>query len=519
MRVVTVDEMRRIEAESEARGVSTAQLMENAGLAVAEQARDALGDLKSEHVVVLVGPGNNGGDGLVAARHLDDWGARVHVYVCGERPTDDPHLETLRDRVADVRELRGDAPSAELRRALDNAAMVVDAMLGTGRSRPLQGPIAAACGALAEAKGTRRGPFVLALDVPTGLDADTGAVDPATPAADATVALGYPKVGLFLFPGAERVGHLSVADLGIPDGLDAEAGLEVASPDWVAARLPERPISANKGSFGKTLIVAGSASFIGAANLACAGAVRSGAGLVTLAAPRSLIPAVAAALPEVTYVPLDETAWGEVDGPSAAAQVLDALSGYDSALVGPGLGQGEGSVGLVSGLAEGIDRIPGVRLALDADALNILSRMNEWWTKLPGAVVTPHPGEMARLTGRSVEAVQSSRIEVARAAAETWGAAVLLKGAYSVTALAGERTVINPFANPALATAGTGDVLAGIVVSLLAQGLPPFDAAVAAAYLHGAAGEEVRGALGDAGAAASDLPLRIPPVMQGLRGE
>ena len=199
--------------------------------------------------------------------------------------------------------------------------------------------------------------------------------------------------------------------------------------------------------------------------------------------------------------------------------MLDALPAYDSALVGPGLGQGEGSVGLVNGLVEGIGGVPGVRLALDADALNILSRMAVWWTKLPGAVVTPHPGEMARLTGRSVEQVQSSRIEIARAAAEHWGAAVLLKGAYSVTALVGERTVINPFANPALATAGTGDVLAGVVASLLAQGLPPFDAAVAAAYLHGAAGEDMREALGDAGAAASDLPLRIPPVMQRLRGE
>ena len=518
MKVVTVDEMRRIEVESEARGVSTSQLMENAGLAVAEQARDALGDLKSEHVVVLVGPGNNGSDGLVAARNLDDWGARVHVYVCGERPADDPHLETLRDRAADVRDVRVETRPADLRRALDTAAMVIDAMLGTGRSRPLRGPIAAACAALAEAKTERRGLFVLALDVPTGLDADTGAIDPATPAADATVALGYPKVGLFLFPGAERVGHLSVTDIGIPAGLDEDAGLEVASPDWVAARLPDRPISANKGSFGKTLIVAGSARFIGAANLACAGAVRSGAGLVTLAAPRSLILAVAAALPEVTYVPLEETSWGEVDGPRAAARVLEALPAYDSALVGPGLGQGDGSVGLVTGLAEGLGGISGLRLALDADALNILSRMAAWWTKFPGAVVTPHPGEMARLTGRSVEEVQSSRIEIARAAAEHWGAAVLLKGAYSVTALAGERTVINPFANPALATAGTGDVLAGVAASLLAQGLPPFDAAVAAAYLHGAAGEDMRDALGDAGAAASDLPMRIPPVMQRLRG-
>ena len=178
MKVVTVDEMRRIEVESEARGVSTSQLMENAGLAVAEQARDALGDLKSEHVVVLVGPGNNGSDGLVAARHLDDWGARVHVYVCGERAADDPHLETLRDRAADVRDVRVETRPADLRRALDTAAMVIDAMLGTGRSRPLRGPIAAACAALAEAKTERRSLFVLALDVPTGLDADTGAIDP-----------------------------------------------------------------------------------------------------------------------------------------------------------------------------------------------------------------------------------------------------------------------------------------------------------------------------------------------------
>ena len=158
MKVVTVDEMRRIEVESEARGVSTSQLMENAGLAVAEQARDALGELKSEHVVVLVGPGNNGSDGLVAARHLDDWGARVHVYVCGERPADDPHLETLRDRAADVRDVRVETRPADLRRTLDTAAMVIDAMLGTGRSRPLRGSIAAACAALAEAKTERRSP-------------------------------------------------------------------------------------------------------------------------------------------------------------------------------------------------------------------------------------------------------------------------------------------------------------------------------------------------------------------------
>ena len=519
MKVVTVDEMRSIEAASEAHGTSTAQLMENAGLAVAEQARDALGDLKSEHIVVLVGPGNNGGDGLVAARHLDDWGARVHVFVCGKRSAGEAHLEELRDRAADVREFSGESQLAELKPVLESATMVIDAILGTGHARPLQGVIGAVCAALNEAKAERRELLIMALDVPTGLDADTGVVDEATPMADATIALGYPKVGLFLFPGADRVGHLYVADIGIPPGLDDDVGLEVASPGWAAARLPKRPISANKGTFGKVLVVAGSASFIGAANLACAGAIRAGAGLVTLATPRSLVSAVAAALPEVTYVPLEEAGWGEVDGPRAADQIIEALPAYDSVLVGPGLGQGGGSTHLVTRLIESLPPDCKAKFVVDADGLNILSQVSAWWTKLPGAVVTPHPGEMARLMGRSVGDVQASRIDVARGAAASWDGTVLLKGAYSVVAGSGTRAIINPFANPALATAGTGDVLAGVVASLLAQGLEAFEAAVVGAYLHGAAGEDLRDALGDSGVAASDLPMRIPTVMQRLRGD
>ncbi len=516
MKVVTVDEMRRIEAESQACGISTDRLMENAGLAVAEQIRHALGELKSEHLVILVGPGNNGSDGLIAARHLDDWGARVHVYICGKRPKPDVHLRELLDRAADVREVVDESFLQGLERAMDSATIVIDAMLGTGRSRALNGVIGAACAAVKAAKDQRPFLRIMALDVPTGLDADDGSIDEATPRADATIALGYPKVGLFLFPGAAHVGHLYVADIGIPSGLDSDVGLEVASPNWVATRLPKRPISANKGIFGKVLVVAGSSNFIGAANLACAGAVRTGAGLVTLATPRSLIPAVATALPEVTYVPLPEVAWGEVDGPTAAGEILNTLPSYDSVLIGPGLGQGAGSVSMVTNIFLGLIESELPRFVIDADGLNILSSIPRWWRRFPGAVVTPHPGEMARLTGQTVREVECGRIGVSRGARDLWDTNVLLKGAYSI--ITGDsKTMINPFANPALATAGTGDVLGGIVASLVAQGLMGFEAAVVGAYLHGTAGEDVREVMGDAGSAASDLLKHIPPVIKRLR--
>ena len=516
MKVVTVEQMQALEAESESRGVSTDRLMENAGLAVAEQAQALIGDLKGEHITVLVGPGNNGGDGLVAARHLNVWGARVHIVLCSPRREGESKLEMLRDLVVDISELDGDVKP--LAKALDSSRLVIDAVLGTGRSRPLQGAIRAALEQVQAARKRHPDLLVLAVDVPSGLDADTGKCDAASPAADLTVALGFPKVGLFGFPGAVKVGRLVTVDIGIPGDLARDVPLELASADWARSVLPARPLNANKGTFGRVMVVAGSPDYIGAAYLACAGAIRVGAGLVTLAIARSLIPAIAARLPEVTYLPLQESEPGVVNGADSAKRVHQALPSYTTLLVGCGLSQRAEVSEMVRHLLTAMPSGVSPHIVIDADGLNILSHTPNWWQRIhENAVLTPHPGEMARLAGRQIDEVQADRLKASRDAASRWRKTVLLKGAYSIVVVPEGQAMINPFANPALATAGTGDVLAGAVAGLLAQGLSAFDAAAAGAYVHGAAGELVRDELGDAGMAASDLLLAMPKAIKALR--
>ena len=519
MKIVTADQMRMLEHETEERGTSMDQLMENAGLAVARTARQMLGPSpKGEHVTVLVGPGNNGGDGLVAARHLNDWGARAHVVLCAPRKSEDPKLELLRDFAVDVVQLTDDGDEGHLDRALASSNLVIDAVLGTGKSRPITGTVRSALEQLRSSRKRRPGLPVLALDIPTGLDADTGAIDSATPAADVTVTLGFPKVGLFIFPGAGKVGRLEVAGIGIPDDLPDAIGMELSSGPWVGSILPPRPLNANKGTFGKLMVVAGSARYLGAAYLACAGAIRAGAGLVTLATPRSLVATVAQMLPEVTFVPLDEADWGVVRGVEAARQVHQELPSYSALLVGCGLGQAPQTGAMVEALLLGIPPSLTPRVVVDADGLNLLSRMENWWQRIEtDTVLTPHPGEMRRMTGRTVEDIQNNRLGVTQEAAAAWRKTVLLKGAHSIVANPEKKVRINPFVDPGLATAGTGDVLAGITAGLLAQGMPTFHGASAAAYIHGAAGARVTSEMGNTGVAASDLLGEIPYAIRDLR--
>ena len=518
MKVVTVEQMKELEAATESRGTSTDTLMQNAGLAVAQRARSLLGEMKGEHVCVLIGPGNNGGDGLVAAQHLNDWGARIHIFLCTPRPEGDPLLEVLVDLAVDINHVSGESDNDALKRSLGSATLVVDAVLGTGRSRTLEGTIRVGLEMVQAAKKRRSELLILSVDVPSGLDADTGACDSATPWADLTVSLGFPKVGHFYFPGAAKVGRLEIAEIGIPSDLAADIPLDVASPAYVRSILPPRYLNANKGTFGRVMVVAGSANYIGAAFFACAGAVRTGAGLVTLAAPKSIVPLIATQLPEVTFVPLEEAKWGVSRGVDGAKQVHQALTTYDTLLVGCGMGQEAHTSEMVRHLLTSMPSSLTPRIVVDADGLNILAKAPNWWQRIhENAVITPHPGEMRRLVDTSLEAVQTDRLKVARVAAATWRKTVLLKGAYSIIVAPAGQAVINPFANPALATAGTGDVLSGIVAGLLAQGLSPFHAATAAAYVHGAAGEIVRSELGDAGAAASDLLLAIPKAIKDLK--
>ena len=293
---------------------------------------------------------------------------------------------------------------------------------------------------------------------------------------------------------------------------------ELITAGWVRSVLPQRSLDANKGTFGKVLVIAGSINYVGAAYLACSGAIRVGAGLVTLATPAGLLPILASKLTEVTYLPLPESAPGILSR-EAVELVREELGNYNVLLLGCGLGQHPATVNFVKSiLVEDTAALPPA--VIDADALNALAGIPDWWQKLPdNAILTPHPGEMARLAGVSVEKVQSDRAGIAKKKALEWHKTVVLKGAHTVIATPDGATLLNPAANPGLATAGTGDVLSGVIAGLVAQGLTLNDAAACGVYLHSEAGAIVGERLGDAGMIASDLLPALPLAIKKLKGD
>lgn len=533
MKVVTAAQMTAIEQASERVGVSTDTLMENAGLAVAQAARGELGGTAGGRVVVLVGPGNNGADGLVAARHLRRWGAEVVCCLLTRRPESDPKLDLAREYGV---ETLSSPDNDTLERLLRRSRLVIDAVLGTGRSRPLSGPVRDAMLALQNHSGhpsllfhsryslhsreSGNPPLLIALDLPTGLNADTGEVDPACPHFDTTLALGYPKAGLLRFPGAERVGRLRVLNIGVPPGLPEEQSVDVEmlTPEWAASNLPPRPLDSHKGAYGHALVIAGSRHYVGAAWLASQASVRTGAGLTTLSSPEAVYPIAAAKGAEAIHLPLPEDDAGRI-APSAAAVVRESERRFTAALIGCGMGWSEGTTEFLQRLLrETQGRLAGLPILIDADGLNNLSVIENWPAQVNGPLVlTPHPGEMSTLTGLSVADIQSDRVAVAREWAERWGVTLVLKGAHTVIASPGEPVRIAPFANPGLATGGTGDVLSGVIVSLMAQGLPPPAAAAVGAYLHATAGQSVTDRIGQTGLAASDLLDALPLAIADLR--
>jgi hydroxyethylthiazole kinase-like uncharacterized protein yjeF len=545
IKIITVEKSRYLENQANQDGLSFAQMMENAGrqTALAIQRRLVI---KDRHVVVLVGPGNNGGDGLVAAHYLCEMGARVTCYLWKRNVSGDDNLERVEADGMPLLSARDDTGFESLHRLVSSADVIVDALLGVGVSRPIGGTLRDllavvrravaernAPGSLAEsvpALSVRPRPLVVAVDCPTGLDCDSGALDPAALTANLTITFAYPKVGLLRFPGAEAVGDIVVADIAIPPELADDVSLEMGTADMVRDWLPHRPRSAHKGSFGRALIVAGSVNYVGAAALAGAGATRVGAGLVTMALPTPIQPAVAANLTEATYLLLPHDLGVVASG--AVEVVQESMGKYDALLLGPGLTQEKetiafvhaflglgrterrGHIGFVTSAALKDAEQPALPpLVVDADGLNVLASADRWWKALPPAtILTPHPGEMARLMGGTTTAkeIQADREAVAGRMAVEWAAVVVLKGAFTVVAAPDGRVVVLPFANAGLATAGSGDVLAGAIVGLRAQGMEPFEAAVAGAYLHGLAGELARADLGDMGMVASDLPARLP---------
>ncbi len=519
MKLVTTAQMMELEKKA---GVPIPQLMENAGLAVAQEVWLLLGEIAEHAVVVLAGPGNNGGDSLVAARHLHEWGAKVEVYMLKARDAqkDDVYRQVV-ERDIPLRTAEEDGDFQALEEMLARAEVVIDGLLGTGRMRPIEGALAQILMRLSVFRQRPLPPRVLALDLPTGVDCDTGATDPLTVPADATVTLGHSKVGLHTLPAARYCGRIEVADIGIPRELSEELPYELMTDAWARSILPERPPEANKGTFGKVLVVAGSTNYIGAAYLAAVGAGRVGAGLVTLACARSIYPIMAAKLVESTFLPLpDEEGFLTAE---SAHPVLQATvqQGYDVLLVGCGLGQAAYVRAFVRSLLPNLkpDQPQPRAVVIDADGLNALAGAENWWEELSvPAIVTPHPGEMSRLTGLEVAEIQADRLKTAVEQAARWGVTVILKGANTVVAAPDGHARISPYANPALASGGTGDVLAGAIAGLAAQGLNPFDAAALAVYLHARAGEKVRGELGDAGLLAGDLLPALPQVIKEIAG-
>lgn len=556
MKLVTTAEMQALEQAANAKGLSFATMMENAGRAVALAIREEI-PTTSASVLVLVGPGNNGGDGLVAAHYLAEWGYPVTVYIWKRAQEQDANLERVQRPGIELLRATDDEGFQRLTELARTCDILVDALLGTGITGELRGTLKdllrAVQGAFAArqtedrvfqrpshpgpgfySEGPER-PFVVAVDVPTGLNSDSGEADEATLVADLTVTFAYPKRGHYLFPGANYVGDLWVADIGIDPKLAENISLQVATPQEIARKLPARPADAHKGTFGKALIIGGSGNYVGAPCMAAEAAYRSGAGLVTLGVPEQIYPMVASKLTEATFLVLpDDTG---VLVPSALNVLASHLSDYDAVLVGPGLGTepitGElvysllgaskramRTVGFgVGGPAEG--KKPLLQLpasVIDADALNLLAGQDKWWEYLPpNSVLTPHPGEMSRLIKRDVATIQANRVETAREAAQQWGCVVVLKGAFTVVAAPDGQVVVIPFANSVLATAGTGDVLAGAIVGLLAQGVSAFDAAVCAAYLHGLAGELASQDIGQVGALAGEIAALLPMALEQMR--
>ncbi|OGO42815.1 MAG: hypothetical protein A2Z04_02080 [Chloroflexi bacterium RBG_16_57_9] len=535
MKVVTAEEMRHIERASDAAGHTYAMMMEQAGAAVARTVQEAMAGPDSA-VLVLVGPGNNGGDGLVTARNLHDAGARVTVYTWRRDTPEDPNFQAVVERHIPLQTAEEDPNFGHLRAKLAGTEIVVDGLLGTGASRPIEGLLKELLDVFRQVR--REDSLIVAIDLPTGLNTDTGAVDTATVPADITVTFAYPKRGFYLFPGAEYIGELVVADIGTDPALGVDLKVEVATPESIAALLPKRPASAHKGTFGKALLVAGSVNYVGAAYLAGAAATRVGTGLVTMAIPRAIQSMVAARLTEATYLLLPQDMG--VLAPGATRLVHEKLKDYEALLLGCGLTQEEPTVEFVHQLLRVKSKTARARqigfrkaetrpadekalefppMIIDADGLNALAKVPEWWQSLQvKAVLTPHPGEMARLLDGTIGDVEADRIGSAQQAAEKWNQVVVLKGPYTVIAAPDGRASINPFANPALATAGSGDVLAGAIAGFLAQGLAPFEAAVAGAYVHGLAGDLARSELGDAGVVAGDLVPRLPLAIKQIKG-
>ena len=513
MKLATGGQMAGIDRRAIASGVAGLELMDKAGRGVFEVVIDRTREPGSM-VAVVCGKGNNGGDGFVVARCLKEAGVQVEAFllerakaVSGDART---HLERARSAGVEIREIHSEREVDDLIPVLGRSSLIVDAILGTGLRGGARGVSNPAIEAV-----NRAGIPVVSVDVPSGLHADTGRTEGPCVKSTHTVTFGLPKVGHFFFPGRTLCGTLSLIDIGIPPAsIDAE-GVDVflTTREDVVGWLPRREPDAHKGDFGRDLILAGSVGLTGAAVLCANGAIRSGAGLVTVGVPASLNDILEVKLTEAMTYPLPEVRRARCLSLRARGDIGRLAEKADSIALGPGLGRHRETAGLVHRLLQDVEK----PLVLDADGLNALGGRSDLLKDRAGpTVITPHPGEFSRLTGMPTAEILMDPIGSARAYAGTNRVVVVLKGAPTVIADPSGKVYLNPTGNSSMATGGAGDVLTGIVTSLIGQGLTPETGARLGVYLHGAAGDLVAERAGGVGHPAGELAVAVPEVLKGI---
>jgi NAD(P)H-hydrate epimerase len=538
VKLYTVKEMQALEKEANTAGLSYEMMMENAGNGLAEEIKLAYSQLNNKKVIALVGSGNNGGDALVALSNLAMAKWETCAYIVRKRTEDDLLVKALLKNGGRVINIEEDPKYKRLMELLKTSSILIDGIFGTGIKLPLKKEIASILAFVRESIGNQQEKIhVIAVDCPSGVDCETGEAADETIPAEITVTMAGIKSGLIKFPAAKLSGELRIASIGPIEDLQAYKNNPkcILTREIVRSFLPERAIDAHKGTFGTALIIAGSVNYTGAALLAGLAAYRSGAGLVTMAVPAPLHESISGQLPESTWILLPHELG--VISADAARVVRENLDRVTAILVGPGIGLEDATMEFISNLltegsskdhtAMGFIHTEAQRMSgelsqkpiiVDADGLKLMSKIKDWPTLLFNpAILTPHPGEMSVLTGLPIGDIQSNRLEIAEKYSKEWGHVVVLKGAFTIIASPDGQIAVVPVATAALAKAGTGDVLAGLIVGLRAQGVAAFEAACAGAWIHATAGVLAAKRLGNtASVIASDVLNAVPQVISDL---
>jgi len=514
MKLLTAEQMRELDRLTiEDYGIPGIVLMENAGITAFESTLDMLDEVEDPMILVICGPGNNGGDGYVVARHLHNTGASVHIAHIGELDSVRGDARTNMLIASKMGIAIHEKPTEDhLWTMINDSDLVVDALLGTGTS----GPARSAISDVISMVNSSCKP-VIALDIPSGIDVDSGQLPGESILADVTVTFGLPKVGLVTYPAAHRVGRLVIAGISIPSSVvDAsKCAAHLITREEAAIGIPDRSADSHKGTFGHLAVVAGSIGMTGAVTLSALGGLRIGTGLVTMLVPESINPIVEVKVTEAMSVPIAEGSKGKF-GLLSRDTVLKEIVKRDALVLGPGIGRDDDTVLFVHEVLESVE----CPVVLDADALYAVSKDLSVLSKVKADIVlTPHPGEMAMLLGTATSEIQSNRLEVAIKFAVDYGVTLVLKGAGTVVASPDGTAYINPTGCSGMATGGVGDVLSGMIGGLLAQGVGAELAAVTGVYLHGLAGELASDKLGEAAMLASDLVECIGETIKLTTGE